>query len=440
MPTKIITLVQHTPMWHFQPGEAGCGLRATEVKPKLDRFIVWKAARENLPASYWIDPTKSKQTDYFALNYKLNFIPAGKKEVIENSREKKNLFPLFFGNIGTNKEQKKELVYYPGAIEMHIFCLNDGLLKLILSSLNAFFACTGFGTRQSKGFGLFYPKNNPEKENEENTFDFSGASYQFDVTLGSANSGKVEEMPTTALENTFSALFKYIHYFHKMIRSGINEGGVYYKSLMYHYARDKKDKDGKEENWDKPLIRHHFQLYDNVYKTICDVSSHPESGYCSRKEMKREYKRLENGVNSKWLFREALGLSGSQMWKAYGDTVYIESEDPEINRFKSPILYRPVPTGEGKYSIYLYILAIDPQVHQRYYETTFRIRDKRCKAEPLSGMQIYSGFSLSDYLDFVMQHCKEGVKGEGTNPAIMQYIEPVFNGKDNFRKIKNEQS
>lgn len=438
MPTKIITLVQHTPMWHFQSREAGCGLRATEVKPKLDRFMIGKTGRENLPASYWIDHARSEQADYFALNYKLSFIPAGKKEVIGSIREKKNLFPLFFGNIGTDREQKKELVYYPDGIEMHIFCLNDGLLKLILSSLNAFFACTGFGTRQSKGFGLFYPRNNPEKENEANTFDFSGASYQFDVTLGSAHLKNVDEMFATALENTFSELFKYIHYFHKMIRGGINEGGVYYKSLMYHYARAKKDREEKRENWDKPVIRHHFQLYKNVYKTICGVSSHPESGYHSRKEMKEEYVRLNKGVNSKWLFREALGLSGNQMWKAYGDTIYIESEDPEINRFKSPILYRPVPRGEGNYSIYLYILAIEAQVHQRYYETTFRIRDKGGRADPLSGMQIYSGFSLSDYLDFVMQRCKEGVKGEGTNPAIRQYVEPVFNEKDNFRKIKKE--
>ena len=33
------TLKQHTPIIHFQSEQAGATLRATELKPKLDKFL-----------------------------------------------------------------------------------------------------------------------------------------------------------------------------------------------------------------------------------------------------------------------------------------------------------------------------------------------------------------------------------------------------------------
>ncbi len=35
-----VTLKQHTPLIHFQHDQEGATLRASEVKPKLDRFII----------------------------------------------------------------------------------------------------------------------------------------------------------------------------------------------------------------------------------------------------------------------------------------------------------------------------------------------------------------------------------------------------------------
>ena len=36
-------LDQHTPMLHFQPAQQGATLRATEVKPRFDKWLVRKA-------------------------------------------------------------------------------------------------------------------------------------------------------------------------------------------------------------------------------------------------------------------------------------------------------------------------------------------------------------------------------------------------------------
>ena len=40
MHTLKVTLKQHTPLIHFQHDQEGATLRASEVKPKLDRFIL----------------------------------------------------------------------------------------------------------------------------------------------------------------------------------------------------------------------------------------------------------------------------------------------------------------------------------------------------------------------------------------------------------------
>ena len=40
MPKLTVKLKQHTPLIHFQAEQDGATLRATELKPKLDKFLV----------------------------------------------------------------------------------------------------------------------------------------------------------------------------------------------------------------------------------------------------------------------------------------------------------------------------------------------------------------------------------------------------------------
>ena len=42
-----IKLKQHTPLIHFQHDEYGATLRASEVKPKLDKYIIQHAFCDN---------------------------------------------------------------------------------------------------------------------------------------------------------------------------------------------------------------------------------------------------------------------------------------------------------------------------------------------------------------------------------------------------------
>ncbi|MEG1331776.1 MAG: hypothetical protein RSC97_10070, partial [Eubacterium sp.] len=56
---KVIHLTQITPLIHFQSEEPGACLRASEVKPKLDRFIMKRSNVKIIP-SFYIDESNSK--------------------------------------------------------------------------------------------------------------------------------------------------------------------------------------------------------------------------------------------------------------------------------------------------------------------------------------------------------------------------------------------
>ena len=68
-------LKQHTPMIHFQHNESGATLRASEVKPLLDKFILTKLRNGDIREgrlyakknNWLIDNEKN-----YALNYKLS--------------------------------------------------------------------------------------------------------------------------------------------------------------------------------------------------------------------------------------------------------------------------------------------------------------------------------------------------------------------------------
>ena len=60
------TLKQHTPIIHFQHDQDGATLRATEVKPKLDRFIIEKLEKSgvNNIETGWFNNIEKKSLDY----------------------------------------------------------------------------------------------------------------------------------------------------------------------------------------------------------------------------------------------------------------------------------------------------------------------------------------------------------------------------------------
>ncbi len=173
-------LIQQTPLIHFQHDQKGATLRATEVKPKLDRFIIEKmGGKDKVPTKWFIGDTK-------ALDYKMRIVAEGepkksntieltlKKSKETDNRKKKaldqeiksNINGMYFGNMvsakGSDyedavKESYKESVFYQAReqIQLSIICFIEDLKELIEEYIEEFFFVNNFGTRQSKGFGGF---------------------------------------------------------------------------------------------------------------------------------------------------------------------------------------------------------------------------------------------------------------------------------------------
>lgn len=207
-------LKQHTPIIHFQHDQEGATLRASEVKPKLDQFIIEKCLRELVPIVNFNDALEAKEKfktialnkigtnnktghyipewrnwlvgkgngDHIALDYKLKVSPLEKQEdyvfssLPNSSRDQErtsNISELlnatyikktqhFADNEYIDKIDKFSKIrkgISHNEIKLTFFCFNLLLRKSIIDSYSTFFVINTFGTRQSKGFGCFLPKN-----------------------------------------------------------------------------------------------------------------------------------------------------------------------------------------------------------------------------------------------------------------------------------------
>ena len=73
-------LKQHTPLIHFQHDQHGATLRATELKPKLDRFLLEKLGNGNYEQGIEIAKKKGwlvAKGEHPALDYKVRIFPTG---------------------------------------------------------------------------------------------------------------------------------------------------------------------------------------------------------------------------------------------------------------------------------------------------------------------------------------------------------------------------
>lgn len=141
-------LVQQSPLIHFQYDQTGATLRATEVKPKLDRYLIKHIGRENLRGCFLSDAD--------ALNYKMRFSSTKNVEYIELG---KGDYDIYYGNMGSNTKKVKA-VNFKSYVTLTIICFDERLRKLIDKHISDFFIVTNFGRMQNKGFGSFLIKQN----------------------------------------------------------------------------------------------------------------------------------------------------------------------------------------------------------------------------------------------------------------------------------------
>lgn len=449
MKTLTVTLKQHTPLIHFQPGQYGATLRASEVKPKLDRFILGKLGKEEF------EEAKRKKWligkgDHPALNYKMRII--GKDVILSpiegywgyrrnrNGQEIPIASPMFFGNMQNEKDKSKKNIKKCFSkcndITLTLYSLSDDVIKVVLKYLQSFFLQTNFGTRQSKGYGSFSLVVDEKWKN---------AVEEVKV--------KEETMPVYpyfTCKGGEKVLFNEMEWFHKAIRSGINDcfgERFYMKSLMFAYAKEK----GKQ--WEKKTIKTVFydQLSD-AYNSE-DINEKELANHNNKSDV-LTYTSQNEG---EFLFKDCLGLSTIERWKKpvisggrlmYKDFFTLKKgfrktaeQSDEIQRMKSPVLLKPIKEN-GFYKIYI----MYNDVPEKFLKSKFNISVDCCAENDFLPLKIYPEFSMEDYFDFIFRQYSDRkfvyyrvdipkMILVGRNTAKSKRIQEIFKEiRDNYKK------
>ncbi len=213
------TLKQHTPLIHFQHDQPGATLRATELKPKLDRFL-----RGYQKLDYPNDR---------ALPYKVHIKYNGRnrydypKTYVKRGDEGYKA-PYFAGGVSIEHTENPTIVF-------HSF--DSNVLEAIESEFPRFLSFENFGTRQSKGFGGFHIDSLTQRDFEDLLLTHSYPVYKLSKR---AKDGK------NALD--------LIDEFYKGIKSGINypQKKYYKKSRLFEYMCD------RHTGWEKRWLKEQF--------------------------------------------------------------------------------------------------------------------------------------------------------------------------------------
>jgi hypothetical protein len=403
-------LKQHTPIIHFQSDQKGATLRATELKPKLDRFLIEHFTERNIDYKKFLINGQEK-----ALNYSIKIIPNSTVQIFNiapifnhyNKRkqeyEKKPLpFPTFFASIDKEWAEKSKTIkfLYTDTLSIEIRTFNLALKEKIEENINIFFMTHNFGMRQSKGFGSFSVENS----------EFSDEYYYFDIDLDNFKKLKHPDKKWQILEKDldknfidansisksykeFYLLFKVIELFYNTLRSGINIGDFYFKSLMFLYAKEEL-----ETQWDKRLYKKNF-LTASQRKAQLDKHTNKECNDILKYE-----------TDDKYLLRDCLGLATIQEYldpekftirhpndnpKDMFDDKEIEPNN--IKRLQSPLLIKPIKLN----NIYrVYIIPKD------YPDGVFEENITVLKAsgnnitKKLDNLKLHPDFNLQEFLDF----------------------------------------
>lgn len=349
-----VQLKQHTPMMHFQPGQAGATLRATEVKPKLDRFLLWlrdpkklrqaKTGAEERAALWqlagdWALPSVHKKADP-ALCYKMRIYGKQKER-----KEVKNL-GAYFSIRGGSHEQLicKQLT-------LTIICFQKELMEEIQRVLPMFFAVHNFGFRQNKGFGSF------EVISEDKKVKDRKALVQEFVKI--INDGT--EKPTVQLYQIGFKQFNesewpvldMIAFFHQQIKSGINwqkrtppgkKAGQYDASeLLKGYIPQKYPAWVNEKKVMKLMMQRSGQL--DIQKLLHDKK---ELDGKDLEDLQKKYVRGVLGFAKQYTFRNIKWKGRKAQPEKFSVVFQLSGKGAaKVQRFSSPLYFLPLYQKNG---------------------------------------------------------------------------------------------
>lgn len=376
----------HAPIIHFQPSTnaKGATLRASEVKPKFDKYI-WTKEPEELAT-------------YELLPYKMKFIEKKKEVIDEKVADEYVDIPLYYA-----KDQKRMVITNPRIV---ITCFDPILQKLIVKHIKNFFIVTNFGAAQGKGYGSFTidsEKNDQvEQENIEKILmeEFGLKTlYKIDCNKLVGKLAKFEAI---------KKIFRIIENFYKIIKGGINHK-EYIKGFLFIHMNEKGIKNEKVV-LKTEIIDHPYASNQNKVKQEPKINSHKEC-----------YVRALLGLSSSFAFKDQRRQKGG----AVDVNIKISHADETIERFPSPLTFKVINK-----IIYIIPKQIDEQIWNQKFIFTYELGkdvknsngiDPKVKPEEL---ELYTPdsneFCLEDFLEeAVSYYNKEVNKIKG--PQIVKY-------------------
>ncbi|ORO79335.1 hypothetical protein [Streptococcus oralis] len=376
----------HAPIIHFQPSTnaKGATLRASEVKPKFDKYL-WTKEPEELAT-------------YELLPYKMKFIEKKKEVIDEKVADEYVDIPLYYA-----KDQKRMVITNPRIV---ITCFDPILQKLIVKHIKNFFIVTNFGAAQGKGYGNFTidsEKNDQvEQENIEKILmeEFGLKTlYKIDCNKLVGKLAKFEAI---------KKIFRIIENFYKIIKGGINHK-EYIKGFLFIHMNEKGIKNEKAV-LKTEIIDHPYASNQNKVKQEPKINSHKEC-----------YVRALLGLSSSFAFKDQRRQKGG----AVDVNIKISHADETIERFPSPLTFKVINK-----IIYIIPKQIDEQIWNQKFIFTYELGkdvknsngiDPKVKSEEL---ELYTPdsneFCLEDFLEeAVSYYNKEVNKIKG--PQIVKY-------------------
>ncbi len=383
---KEYKLVQHTPLIHFQHSEPHACLRATEVKPKLDRFLIEQLEEDDRFGDgrwkKWFVGDGSQQSFDYMMRITPNSERVDRTQSIERAIARAEHRPPnasfheihknYFGNMAsgnniqdTIRETFKESLFYKDGLTLTIRCFIPELLTLIDEHIRGFFMMHNFGTRQRKGFGSF-TVDISTKPNEPKGFDLVGKYCP------NAYYCKLDN------DVNADALLDAVWVISAFLRSGFNRGeGNYVRGFVFRYFQREKNPLANDKAFVKQQVLH------NVYNEA------------TRGEHLHPY---GNNVRYRYV-RGLLGTNENSRFcrdpNAHTPVYDIYTHSAEgIERFPSPLLFKPI----GKF-----VFILPQKMPDKIFGSEFYILKKKQEEE-------YDSKATSDQkLNYLQTECKSSM-------------------------------
>lgn len=383
---KEYKLVQHTPLIHFQHSEPHACLRATEVKPKLDRFLIEQLEKDDRFGDgrwkKWFVGDGSQQSFDYMMRITPNSEQVERTQSIERAIARAEHRPPnasfheihknYFGNMAsgnniqdTIRETFKESLFYKDGLTLTIRCFIPELLTFIDEHIRGFFMMHNFGTRQRKGFGSFTVDINTEPN----------APKGFDLVRKYCPNAYYCKLDDNV---SADALLDAVWVISAFLRSGFNRGeGNYVRGFVFRYFQREKNPLANDKAFVKQQVLH------NVY----NEATRGEHLHPYGNNVRYRYVRGLLGTNENSRFCRAPNAHTPVY------DIYTHSAEG-IERFPSPLLFKPI----GKF-----VFILPQKMPDKIFGSEFYILKKKQEEE-------YDSKATSEQkLNYLQTECKSSM-------------------------------